>query len=55
MSSLSFMFTGLDFDLYQAEQEDLKNIGTIHKELKTARKKLFSKVKSSYFFQFFPS
>ena len=26
-SSLSFVFTGLDQDLYQAEQEDLKTLG----------------------------
>lgn len=42
-SSLSFIFTGLDNDLYQAEQIDLKNIKVIQQELKTARKKLFSK------------
>lgn len=42
MSSLSFVFTGLDYDLYQAEQIDLKNIENIQKDLKAARKKLFS-------------
>lgn len=42
MSSLSFVFTGLDYDLYQAEQVDLKNIENIQKDLKAARKKLFS-------------
>jgi len=39
-SSLSFMFTGLDYDLYNAEKEDLKNIVTIEKTLSTARKDL---------------
>lgn len=42
-SSLSFIFTGLDYDLYQAEREDLKRIAKIHSELKEARRKLFSK------------
>lgn len=42
-TSLSFMFTGLDYDLYQAEQEDLKNIKNIHQDLKSARKRLFSR------------
>lgn len=41
-SSISFAFTGLDYDLYQAEQEDLKNIEKIHSELKETRRKLFS-------------
>ena len=42
-SSLSFVFTGLDYDLYQAEQEDRKNLVTIQAEMRKTRKKLFSK------------
>lgn len=38
-SSLSFIFTGLDEDLYKAEQEDLKNIAKIHKVLSKIRSK----------------
>lgn len=36
-SSLSFMFTGLDFDLYKAEAEDKKNLSLVEKTLKTVR------------------
>lgn len=39
-SSISFVFTGLDEDLYLAEQEDLKNIKKIQKTLKKVRKEL---------------
>ena len=39
-SSLSFMFTGLDYDLYQAEQVDLANLDKINLELKSVREKL---------------
>ncbi len=35
--SLSFVFTGLDKDLLNAEQEDLKNINKIQKELSNVR------------------
>lgn len=38
-SSLSFVFTGLDEDLYKAEQEDMKNITRIHRELSKIRSK----------------
>jgi excisionase family DNA binding protein len=38
--SLSFIFTGLDFDLYQSERIDLKNLPSIQKEIVKARKKL---------------
>jgi len=38
--SISFIFTGLDYDIYQKEQEDLKNIKKIHKELAEVRKSL---------------
>ncbi len=39
-SSLSFALTGLDYDLYKAEQKDLKNIDEIEKELSKIRKTL---------------
>ena len=39
-TSLSFVFTGLDYDLYLAEQEDLKQQGKIRKNLSAVRKKL---------------
>lgn len=38
--SLSFLFTGLDEDLYQAQKEDLKNLPKIKKELAKVRKNL---------------
>lgn len=37
-SSLSFMFTGLDYDLYKAEEADKKNLLLVEKTLKTVRK-----------------
>ena len=39
-SSLSFMFTGLDYDLYLKEQEDLKSLPRIKEMLKKVRKTL---------------
>jgi putative molybdopterin biosynthesis protein len=39
-SSISFVFTGLDSDLYRAEQDDQKNIKTIQKNLSEVRSKL---------------
>jgi hypothetical protein len=36
-SSLSFMITGLDFDLYTKEQEDLKVLPRIKAALKKVR------------------
>ncbi len=38
-SSLSFLFTGLDFDLYQAQNKDLENLPKIEEELSKARAK----------------
>lgn len=38
-ASLSFIFTGLDYDIYLAEQEDLKNLPKIHKALAKVRYK----------------
>lgn len=40
-SSLSFVFTGLDEDIYKAEQEDLKNIPKIEKALSKVRKQMW--------------
>lgn len=39
-SSLSFVFTGLDADLYEAEKEDLKNIDMVEEWITDARKQL---------------
>ena len=39
-SSISFVFTGLDYDLYLAEQKDLKTISTVQKEVSRLRAKL---------------
>lgn len=36
-SSISFVFTGLDYDLFQAEQEDMKELPEIEETLKKAR------------------
>lgn len=39
-SSISFVFTGLDNDLYQAEQTDLKAVPGLQAEISRARAKL---------------
>lgn len=39
-SSLSFIFTGLDYDLYKAEKEDKKEIPRVQKELTNVRSTL---------------
>ena len=39
-SSLSFMFTGLDFDLYNAEEADKKNVPQVEEALNKVRKEL---------------
>ena len=39
-SSISFLFTGLDNDLYLAQQSDKKNLPRIESELKKVRKSL---------------
>lgn len=39
-SSISFIFTGLDEDLYKTEKEDLKNLARVQKELTDVRKGL---------------
>lgn len=38
VSSLSFVFTGLDYDLFQAERQDLRSIEKVQKEIAKARK-----------------
>lgn len=38
LSSLSFLMTGLDEDLYGAEQVDIKNLTRVEQALKVARK-----------------
>lgn len=38
IQSISFAFTGLDFDLYQAEKEDEKNLSHVQSALKVVRK-----------------
>jgi len=40
VSSISFLFTGLDGDLYKAQKEDLKNLGKVQEELKKVRANL---------------
>jgi len=39
-SSISFVFTGLDEDIYRMEQEDLKNIKKYRKALEQTRKEM---------------
>lgn len=39
-SAISFVFSGLDEDLQQADKEDLKNISKVHKELFRVRSNL---------------
>lgn len=39
-SSISFVFTGLDYDLFQAEKEDLKVLPKIKAEVSKVRKSL---------------
>jgi len=39
-ASIAFVFTGLDYDLYQMDQEDRKYLPTIEKALKEVRSEL---------------
>lgn len=39
-SSLSFIFTGLDYDLYKADREDRKQLDRIEKEIAKVRARL---------------
>ena len=41
--SLSFVFEGLDYDLYLAEQEDLKILPKIEKNLSEVRSRMWRK------------
>lgn len=36
-TSISFIFTGLDYDIYQAEQEDLRNLDIVNSAIKDVR------------------
>lgn len=36
-ASVFFAFTGLDYDLYQAEQKDIENLANIQKEISSVR------------------
>lgn len=45
-TSLSFIFTGLDYDLYKAEQEDLQNLESVRGLLNKAREKTWQSTKS---------
>ncbi|MBU1472331.1 helix-turn-helix domain-containing protein [Patescibacteria group bacterium] len=37
VSSLSFVFTGLDYDLYKAEKADLEELSAVQKEITKVR------------------
>ena len=39
--SISFVFSGLDDDLYRAEQEDLKNLPKVEKALSKVRSEMW--------------
>lgn len=45
-NSLSFLFTGMDEDLYQAQLEDEKNLKKFENTLKKVRKSIWKKSKS---------
>jgi excisionase family DNA binding protein len=42
-SSLSFVFTGMDKDILQAQTEDERNLAKVAKTIKEVRKKLWKK------------
>lgn len=44
--SIAYVFTGLDYDLYQAQKEDEKNLKRIEKTLRDVRKTIWKKSKS---------
>ena len=46
ITSLSFLFTGMDQDIYKAQKEDEKNIEKIESLLRNVRKTLWDKSKS---------
>ncbi len=39
-SSLSFIFTGVDYDMYKAEKEDLKELSRVQEEIAKVRAQL---------------
>lgn len=39
-SSISFIFTGLDYDLYKADKEDRKQLSKVEEEIAKVRKTL---------------
>lgn len=45
-SSISFVFTGLDYDLYQAQEEDERNLKKVVGTLRYVRKGVWKKSKS---------
>lgn len=45
-SSLSFVFTGLDEDIYRAQMEDERNLKDVEKVIRDVRKELWAKSKS---------
>lgn len=44
--SLSFLFTGMDEDIYKAQMEDEKNLKEVGKVIRDVRKGLWTKSKS---------
>ncbi|MBI2330031.1 helix-turn-helix domain-containing protein [Candidatus Daviesbacteria bacterium] len=42
-SSLSFVFSGMDEDIYKSQQEDLKNIAKVERELSQVRAKMWQR------------
>ena len=44
--SLSFLFTGMDDDIYRAQKEDEKNIKEVDSVLQNVRKNVWAKSKS---------
>ena len=44
--SLSFLFTGMDEDIYQMQLEDEKNIKKVEKIIRDVRKEVWAKSKS---------
>lgn len=44
--SIAYVFTGLDYDLYQAQKEDEKNLKRVGKTLRNVRRSIWKKSKS---------
>jgi putative molybdopterin biosynthesis protein len=44
--SISYVFTGLDYDLYQAQKEDEKNLKRVEGLLRDVRKSIWKKLRS---------